>query len=139
MAELTKKAFQAAESRGREMLANEPRAVSARYDMDSGRVVVELNNGSAYAFPPRLVEDLQGADEATLGNIEVEGLGFNLHWPALDVDLFVPALVSGVFGTKAWMKREFARAAGRSRSAPKAAAARANGAKGGRPRKSIGS
>ena len=32
MVELTEKAFEAAESRGREMLANEPRASSARYD-----------------------------------------------------------------------------------------------------------
>jgi hypothetical protein len=47
----------------------------------------------------------------------------------------VPALVSGLFGTRAWMTRELARVAGQSVSPAKAAAARTNGAKGGRPRK----
>jgi hypothetical protein len=55
--------------------------------------------------------------------------------PALDVDLYVPALVSGIFGTQAWMTRELARIAGRKTSAAKASAAHANGTKGGRPRK----
>src|SRR5271154_357341 len=123
MVDLSEKEFEAAEARGRGMLASEPRASSARYDRDSGRIFVELTNGCAYEFPPGLVQDLQGASEADLANLEV--------------DLFVPALVSGIFGTRAWMTRELARAAGRTRSPAKAAAARANGAKGGRPRRTI--
>ena len=67
--------------------------------------------------------------------MEVDEVGFNLHWPALDVDLYVPALVSGIFGTRAWMTSELARLAGKATSPAKAAAARSNGAKGGRPRK----
>jgi hypothetical protein len=67
---------------------------------------------------------------------EVDGLGFNLHWRALD--LFVAALVSGIFGTRARMSRELAGVAGQTRSPAKAAAARANGAKGGRPPRTIG-
>jgi hypothetical protein len=58
-----------------------------------------------------------------------------LRWASLDVDLYVPALVAGIFGTRSWMTRELAAIAGRSKSAAKAAAARANGKKGGRPRK----
>lgn len=69
---------------------------------------------------------------------EVDGVGLNLHWPALDVDLSVPALVAGIFGTRQWMARELARIAGSAHSPAKAAAARANGARGGRPRKSAG-
>ena len=79
-----------------------------------------------------------GASRAELVQVEVEGLGFNLHWPKLDVDLYVPALVAGVFGTQDWMVKALARRAGRSTSPAKAAAARANGAKGGRPRKKLG-
>ena len=64
-----------------------------------------------------------------------DGLGFNLHWPKLEVDLYVPALVSSIFGTRAWVASEFARRAGWTKSPTKSAAARAAGAKGGRPRK----
>ncbi len=75
------------------------------------------------------------ASQQALADIGVDGLGFNLHWPALDADLYVPALISGIFGTRAWMSRELARPAGQVTSPAEAAAARLNGAKGGRPRK----
>ena len=135
MAGVTDAQLEAAEARGRRLLATEPRAAAAHYDRATGRVVVELRNGCSYAFPARLVQDLQGASDEGLADIVVDGHGFNLHWPALDADLYVPALVSGIFGTHAWMTRELARVAGRATSAAKAAAARKNGAKGGRPRK----
>jgi hypothetical protein len=78
---------------------------------------------------------LQGANEEALAAVEVDGAGFNLHWPSLDVDLYVPALVAGVFGTRDWMTRGLARMAGQATSEAKTAAARRNGTKGGRPRK----
>jgi len=125
----------AAEARGRDLLKSELRAAAARYDRASGRVIIDLTNGCSYAFPTNLVQDLQGASDDDLAAVEVDGMGFNLHWPALEVDLLTPALVSGLFGTRAWMTRELARVAGRATSPAKTAAARANGAKGGRPRK----
>lgn len=70
-----------------------------------------------------------------LADIEVLGAGSGLHWAQLDVDLSVPRLLAGLFGTKAWMDRLRAAKAGSSRSALKAAAARKNGKRGGRPRK----
>jgi len=137
MAILTDTQFKDAQARGHKVLDNEPRALSARYDRRSGRVVIELLNGCAYAFPANLAQDLQGASEDDLTKIKTDKIGLNLHWPALDVDLYVPALVAGIFGTRAWMAGELARIAGSSKSPAKAAAARANGAKGGRPRKSV--
>jgi hypothetical protein len=137
MADLTDKQLELAEAEGRTMLANEPRAVAARYDLASGRIVLDLVNGCTYAFPVQLVQDLQGASPQQLATVEVDGVGFNLHWPALDVDLYVPALVAGLFGTRAWMTSELARIAGRATSTSKAAASRANGAKGGRPPKAV--
>ncbi len=136
MANLTDARLEAAEAQGRAMLESEPRAVSARYDHESARVAVELVNGCAYIFPVNLVQDLAGATADELAIVEVDGMGFNLHWPRLDVDLYVPALVAGIFGTRKWMTKALAREAGRRTSAAKASAARANGAKGGRPRKS---
>ena len=135
MAEVTDAQLHHAEARGESMLQSEPRAVTARYDTATGRVVIDLVNGCSYAFPATLVQDLQGATPEALAGVAVDGLGFNLHWPALDVDLFVPALVAGLFGTRAWMNRALASAAGQAKSPAKAAAARSNGAKGGRPRR----
>lgn len=135
MAKLTDAAFAAAEARGREMLQSEPRAASVRYDRETGRVVIDLTNGCTYAFPADLVQDLRSAGDDDLAVIEIDGLGFDLYWPTLDVDLYVPTLVAGVFGTREWMVKELARKAGQATSPAKAAAARANGAKGGRPRK----
>jgi len=78
---------------------------------------------------------IKRSDMRRLAEVEVDGAAFNLHWPRLDVDLCDPALIAGIFGTRAWMAGELARIAGRTKSPNKAAAARANGAKGGRPRK----
>jgi hypothetical protein len=135
MTGVTDARLKAAEARGREMLESEPRASAAHYEPATGRVVIDLMNGCGYAFPAALVQDLQGASHEDLAGVQVDGVGFNLHFPALDVDLYVPALVSGIFGTRAWMVRELARVAGQKTSPAKTLAARANGAKGGRPRK----
>ncbi len=135
MVDVTDAQIKLAEACGRKMLETEPRASAAHYDPASGRVVIDLVNGCSYAFPAQLVQDLHVASQDALAGVEVDGLGFNLHWPALDVDLYVPALVAGIFSTRAWMTRELARVAGQATSPAKAAAARSNGAKGGRPRK----
>ncbi|HEX8222259.1 MAG TPA: DUF2442 domain-containing protein [Allosphingosinicella sp.] len=124
----------AAEVRGRTMLETEPRAASARYDSLTGRIVVELTNGCTFAFPARRIEELETASDAEIAEVEVAGAGFGLHWPSRDSDLTLSGLMNGVFGTRNWMS-ELARRAGRSTSPAKAEAARANGAKGGRPRK----
>src|SRR5271170_6966890 len=126
MAGVTDAELKKAEARGQAMLESEPRASAARYEPATGRVVVDLVNGCSYAFPVALVQDLRGASHDDLARIQVDGLGFNLHFPALDADLYVPALVSGIFGTRAWMARELARIAGRKTSVAKTLAARAN-------------
>lgn len=132
MADLTDVEIDAALARGKAVQASEPRAASARYDAAFGRIVVELGNGCTFAFPPRLAQGLEEATDEQLATVEIIGAGYGLHWEALDVDLSVPGLLAGIFGTRAYM----ARRAGQATSPAKAAAARANGAKGGRPRKS---
>ncbi len=125
-----------AERRGQRSLRNEPRARAVRYDRRTGRVHVELMNGCTFAFPARNAQGLARASDAQLAQVEILGLGLGLHWEPLDVDLSVPGLLAGLFGTKAYMDRQRAARAGAATSTAKAAAARRNGAKGGRPRKS---
>lgn len=131
MADLTDAQIAAAEERGRIVRATRPHAASARYDPKSERMIVDLDNGATFAFPPRLVQGLENATQDELSEVEMLGDGFGLHWERLNVDFTVGGLLNGVFGTARWMAEK----AGRTSSPAKAAAARANGAKGGRPRK----
>lgn len=131
MAELTNAELDAALERGRIARATEPRAARARYDRKLGRIVVDLTNGCVFAFPPRLAQGLGKATDNQLAEVEILGHGYGLHWNSLDVDLSIPGLLAGIFGTRSYM----ARLAGRTKTPAKAAASRANGAKGGRPRK----
>lgn len=110
-------------------------AVVARYDRRSARIVVELSSGVQFAFPTRLAEGLAGASAASLAEIEITPSGLGLHWPKLDADLYLPALLQGVFGSRQWMAAQLGSAGGKARSPAKANAARENGRKGGRPRK----
>src|SRR5690606_26185555 len=110
------------------------RARSARYDAATGRIEVELTNGCLFAFPAELGQGLRGASAAQLAEVEVTPSGTGLHWESLDADLLVSSLLRGVFGSRRWMS-ELGRLGGQAISPAKAAAARRNGRKGGRPRK----
>ena len=125
--------YSKAAKRGSRRQLKEPRALHARYDEKSARIVIELSNGAQFAFPPGMAQGLAGAKKSALKEIVVSPAGWGLHWPQLDADLTVQGLLAGMFGSKMWM-RELASKGGKSVSQKKASAARANGAKGGRPR-----
>lgn len=131
---ITEHELEQAERRTQE-LRQAGHAVAARYDRRTSRVVVSLNTGVQVAFPTALAEGLAGASPEDLADIEISPAGLGLHWPKLDADVYVPALLQGVFGSKSWMARHLGAAGGRARSPAKAAASRENGRKGGRPRK----
>jgi hypothetical protein len=134
MVELTTEQFEAAKARG-EARMRSPRAESAHYDAGRNRVIVRLTTGVEIGFAPRDVEGLQHASIDDLKVIEVEAFGLGIHFPKVDADLYVPALLEGVLGSNRWMAARLGAAGGRTRSAAKAAASRENGKLGGRPRK----
>lgn len=115
-------------------------AIEARYDHDARRIVVALDNGVEIAIPIQLIQGLSdGGSEVSaddLSVIEISATGLGLHWPRLDADVYVPALMQGVLGSKKWMAAELGATGGKARTVAKAAAARENGRKGGRPRRS---
>jgi hypothetical protein len=124
-----------AEKRMQAQLHAQPHATAARYDRRDAKVVVSLSNGLELGVPVRLAQGLSGASTSELADIEISPTGLGLHWPRLDADLYLPALIEGIFGTHRWMARLLGKRGGEVTSAAKKAAARANGRKGGRPRK----
>jgi hypothetical protein len=135
MVEMAKEEFEAAKTRGEARLRG-PRAESAHYDAGRNRIIVRLTTGVELGFAPRDVEGLQHASLDDLKAIEVEAFGLGIHFPKFDADLYVPALLEGVLGSKRWMAARLGAAGGRARSVAKVAASRENGKRGGRPRRS---
>lgn len=113
------------------------RATSVTYDSQSGRVMVELTSGFVLGFPAKAIPALSNAADHELASVRISPGGSGLHWEALDVDLSVAGLLFSSVNHSDKL-RELARVAGQVRTRAKAAAARANGAKGGRPRKAAG-
>lgn len=134
---LTNSEIDAAFRRRDRRLATEPLAISVRYIPTRDRVVVDMNNGASLVIPRQLLQGLADASPSQLRNAVVSGRGASLSWPDLDADFTIMSLLHGVYGGRKWMS-ELARHAGAATSEAKARAARINGAKGGRPRKTAG-
>jgi hypothetical protein len=110
-----------------------PTAVSAIYDRRSDRVVVRLSSGLDVGFSPHDTQGLETAKPAQLDPIEISPSGLGLHFPKVDADLYLPALLEGVFGSRRWMAARLRQRQDRRGTTAKSAAGRKNG--GGRPRK----
>lgn len=128
------KMFAEAMRAGREELNRGPLAVSVGIDGQGRAVEIELSTGVRITIPTRLIQGLSGAALEELRDVKILVSGLILEWETLDVQLHVPSLVNGVFGTRKWMS-ELGRIGGLSTSPAKARAARENGKKGGRPKR----
>lgn len=124
--------------------ADEPRARSVRYHRPSKRLQIELQDGIAVMIPIALIQGLENARPSDVEAVELLAEGYALCWPQLDVDATVAGLVSGVFGTRQWMRQlasglltQAGRKGGSVSSPAKRTASRANGKLGGRPRKKV--
>jgi hypothetical protein len=115
---------------------SDPRALAVEHIPAIKLLIVRLSNGRRLVLP---IEDLQGLGNAThqqIQNYELLGHGTGISFPDLDVDLYVPALIEGVYGNRRWMA-QLGRKGGSARTEAKRKAAKANGAKGGRPAKAV--
>ena len=111
----------------------EPRAVEAKYLPASRHLRVRLANGASLSLPISVIPELRDATRAQLSGIEILPGGDALHWEALDFTVSVPGLVASLFSPATWMS-ELGRLGGTRSTLAKAAAARRNGLRGGRPR-----
>ena len=132
---ITEDTFAAATRRATARVNQSPGVTRAFFDPQQARVVLELNTGMVLTFPVQDIEGLSHATPQELQQIEISPSGLGIHVPALDVDLYIPSLLQGFMGTKQWMAAQMGKTGGKATSAAKAAAARANGKLGGRPKK----
>ena len=123
-------------ARAPKFATSDRRVVRAAYERKPDWLTLYLDDGVRVSIPRMSLQGLQDARPAQLSTIEILGRGTGLHWPLLDVDHYVPGLLNHVFGTSRWMA-ELGRRGGSVTSTAKAAAARANGKKGGRPRERV--
>ncbi len=128
--------LKSANTRAARRRKGEPQAIAVRQDRRRNHIIIELNTGLEISFPCAAVQGLENASARDLDEIEISPSGFGIHFPKLDADLYLPALLEGLTGSRRWMAEQLGRVGGHARSPAKAAASRANGARGGRPRKS---
>jgi uncharacterized protein DUF2442 len=128
--------FARARARGEVRAQDASAVVDARYDAGRDSIIVKFGGGGSMMIPRPIVPGLEGAPASSLEPISVSPAGDALSWPSLDVDVYVPGLLERAFGTRLFTAAT-GRRGGRRRSEAKAAAARVNGAKGGRPRKRV--
>ena len=90
-------------------------ATTRAADASSSRSRPESNWGSRRAT----VEGLAGASADELRAMEIDGQGLGIHFPKLDADLYVPAVLQGVLGSRRWMetRRGAPASAGQARQA----------------------
>ncbi|MDB9495356.1 DUF2442 domain-containing protein [Spirulina major CS-329] len=111
-----------------------PCAEAVWYNSERQLIEIQLKNGAIFSFPPHLAQGLTNAAPHELENGCLGADGLSVHWDSLDADFSVLGLIQGIFGTKTWMA-ELGRRGGQRSSVAKQQAARANGKKGGRPKK----
>lgn len=126
--------FAHARRRGQARSQDPSAVVDARYDADRDTIDLTFRGGGSMRIPRQSIPGLDKIPASSLKAISLSPAGDALSWPALDVDVHVPGLVEHAFGTRLFAAAS-GRRGGRRSSKAKAAAARANGAKGGRPRK----
>jgi len=135
MTNLTPEIIDTANRRGAAKKAAALIATSVRYDRRIARVVIGLSSGLEVAFLPAAVQGLGSAKPADLADAEISPSGLGIHFPRVDADIYLPALLEGFLGSKKWMAAELGRRGGKTASAAKTTASRKNGKLGGRPRK----
>ena len=111
-----------------------PHALRVEHSPELNLLIISLSNGRRLILPTEDVQGLEHANHQQIQNYELLGRGTGISFPDLDVDLYVPALIEGVYGNRRWMA-QLGRKGGAVKSEAKRRASRSNGSKGGRPKK----
>ncbi|HEY0395748.1 MAG TPA: DUF2442 domain-containing protein [Candidatus Elarobacter sp.] len=112
----------------------EPRAEHVSYDARKKRLVIDLRRGAVVAIPIERIKWLRGASGRQLSAMYADRFGDAIISDELDMHISVKGLMRELVGLTGAASL-LGSAGGKSKSPAKASAARANGKRGGRPRK----
>lgn len=79
-------------------------ATSAHYDDQRHVLAVRFSDGHTLQLNPDRIQGLENAQPCQLQNCELSPSGVGLHFPELDADVYLPALLAGRLGTIQWME-----------------------------------
>jgi hypothetical protein len=119
---------------GQRRRVTERRAAGVRYDPDRDAIEIELTDGAAVRLPRVMVEEFRGVPPSDMAKLRVSPAGYGIKLDQHDINISVHGLV-GALATAGDMAASLGKLGGAARSEAKRLSARANGAKGGRPRK----
>ena len=119
----------------------EPTAKTIVFTPETRSFDLLLANDTRVGFGADSLWELKGASTEDLAAIELSPSGSAISWPRLDIDISVAGLVLDLLGSTEWkqaLRRAVNRDLARNKTEARARAARENGKKGGRPRKTTG-
>jgi hypothetical protein len=119
---------------GRRRRATERRATSVVYDPDRDAIEIELTDGAGVRLPRAMLEEFRHVPPANMTKLRLSPSGYGIRLGEHDINISVHGLV-GALATASDMAASLGKRGGAARSEAKQASARANGSRGGRPRK----
>lgn len=132
---MTKKEYDTSVAKWCEEDRTRPRAVGLTYDGVKRLIHLELRNHVSLTFPGRMLIALESATPAQIRKFRIVGDGYAILWDDLDVQVTTEYITGKILGTLT--STQVASKAGSVKSPRKAAASKANGKLGGRPRKKV--
>ena len=121
---------------GRKRRTTERRAASVRYD--PGRDAIEIRkprpDGAGVRLPKAMVEEFRDVPPLDMTKLRVSPAGYGIRLDEHDINISVHGLI-GALATTADMAGSLGKIGGAAKTEAKRVSTRANGAKGGRPRK----
>jgi len=105
---------------------------SIRYAPTNRRFELAMQSGVTLSIPRSYIKELEEVDLNALKDVQIGGGGDVIELDDLDIHIYAPGLFRDILGLNAGQRK-----GGSARSAAKTAAARANGASGGRPLKAV--
>lgn len=119
---------------GRRRRETERRASGVHYDRERDAIWVDLTDGVTVSLPRQMVVEFRDVPPADMGGLRVPPVGYGIKLDTHDINISVNGLIAALV-KPAEMAASLGRLGGAVRSEKKVESARANGAKGGRPRK----